>query len=186
MSEFPALKLPNLEFLDISYNKLEKINEGWVGHEKLRIIKSVDNKFKNLNAFKNLPKLEELYLGNNSISNLNGWENLPSLRKLHLRKNKIEKVEEELPELPALEYLNLRSNKIANLETIERLFQFAELKDLNLLNNPVYTEATSFNIFMAEVLTKNVKLTRFCKTKVTEPELLEAVYLGKFKWEKSE
>lgn len=121
-NDFPALKLPNLEYLDISYNKLEKVNEGWVGHEKLRIIKSVENKFKNLTPFKNLPKLEELYLANNAITNFNGWEGLGSLRKLHLRKNKIEKIEEELPELPALEYLNLRSNNIPDLETVERLF----------------------------------------------------------------
>ena len=27
--EMPALKCPKLEYLDISYNKLEKVNEGW-------------------------------------------------------------------------------------------------------------------------------------------------------------
>ena len=27
--EFPAIKLPKLEHLDVSSNKLEKINEGW-------------------------------------------------------------------------------------------------------------------------------------------------------------
>ena len=49
--EMPALKLPKLEYLDISYNKLEKVNEGWL-----------DNKFKNLAPFKSMPKLEELYM----------------------------------------------------------------------------------------------------------------------------
>ena len=34
-----------------------------IGHfQKLRIIKSVDNKFKNLAPFKSMPKLEELYM----------------------------------------------------------------------------------------------------------------------------
>jgi Leucine-rich repeat (LRR) protein len=28
-TELAAFKLPKLEYLDISYNKLEKINEGW-------------------------------------------------------------------------------------------------------------------------------------------------------------
>ena len=61
-ADLPALKCPKLEYLDISYNKLEKINEGWTGHERLRIVKSIDNKFKNLAPFKSMPKLEELYM----------------------------------------------------------------------------------------------------------------------------
>lgn len=60
--ELPAIKLPKLEYLDISYNKVEKVNEGWTGHANLRILKSIDNKFKNLAPFKQMPKLEELYL----------------------------------------------------------------------------------------------------------------------------
>lgn len=64
-SELPALKCPKLEYLDISYNKLEKVNEGWAGHPSLKIFKSIDNKFKNMAPFKNLPKLTELYLANN-------------------------------------------------------------------------------------------------------------------------
>lgn len=55
--EFPAFKLPKLEYLDVSYNKLEKINDGWAGHPSLKILKGVDNKFKNLAVAKNLPKL---------------------------------------------------------------------------------------------------------------------------------
>ena len=61
-TEFPAFKIPKCDYLDISFNKLEKVNEGWAGHDNLKIIKSVDNKFKNLAPFKNLPRLEELYL----------------------------------------------------------------------------------------------------------------------------
>jgi len=56
-TEMAAFKLPKLEYLDVSYNKLEKINEGWTGHANLKVLKSVDNKFKNFNAFKGLPKL---------------------------------------------------------------------------------------------------------------------------------
>jgi len=60
--EFAAFKCPNLEYLDVSFNKLEKVNDGWGGHPKLKILKSIDNKFKNLSTFKNMPKLECLYL----------------------------------------------------------------------------------------------------------------------------
>ena len=59
--EFPAIKLPKLEYLDVSSNKLEKINEGWQGHPNLKIFKCGDNKFKNMQLFKGLPKLTELY-----------------------------------------------------------------------------------------------------------------------------
>ena len=183
-SEMPALKLPKLEYLDISYNKLEKLNEGWTGHANLRIVKSVDNKFKSLAAFKNMPRLEELYMASNSISNLTGWESLPVLKKLHLRRNKIEKIEEELPELPAIQYINLRSNKIPNMEVLERLYQFPTLVDINVLNNPVESNATSFNLLIAEVLIKNVKIQRFCKQPIEESHKLEGWYLAQYRHEK--
>ena len=89
-TEWPAIQCPKLDYLNISGNKLDKVNEGWTGHPTIRIISAVDNKFKNLSNFKNLPKLEELYLASNLISSLTGWEGgLPSLRRLHLRRNKI-------------------------------------------------------------------------------------------------
>jgi Leucine-rich repeat (LRR) protein len=69
----------------------------------MKILKSIDNKFKNLAPFKNMPKLEELYASNNMIATLTGGEGLVSLKKLHLRHNKIDKIEEEgVPEFPSL------------------------------------------------------------------------------------
>lgn len=50
-----AFKLPKLEYLDISFNKIEKVDDGWTGHPTLKVFKSIDNKFKNMNAFKNMP-----------------------------------------------------------------------------------------------------------------------------------
>jgi Leucine-rich repeat (LRR) protein len=87
------------------------------------VLKSVENKFKTIAVFKNMPKLEELWASNNNIASLVGLDGVPALKKLHLRHNKIEKIEEEgLPDLQALEYLNLRTNKIADLENLFRLF----------------------------------------------------------------
>jgi protein phosphatase 1 regulatory subunit 7 len=99
ITEFPALKLAKLEYLDIGYNKLEKVNEAWNGHPTLRILKTIDNKFKSIALFKALPKLEELYMGNNLVTALSGWDTIPAVKKLHLRRNKIEKIDEELPPL---------------------------------------------------------------------------------------
>lgn len=121
-TELSAIKVPKLEYLDISFNRLEKINESWTGHPNIKILKTIDNKFKNLAPFKDMPKLEELFLSTNVVASISGWESLPGLKKLNLRKNKIEKIEEELPSLEGLLYLNLRGNKISNMEQVARLF----------------------------------------------------------------
>jgi hypothetical protein len=42
------------------------------------------------------------------------------------------------------------------------------------------------NVLIAEVLIKNPKVQRFCKVRVTDANKLEAVFLAKFNWEKSE
>lgn len=186
ITELPAFKLAKLEYLDIGYNKLEKVNDGWTGHQTVRVLKSIDNKFKALSVLKAMPKLEELYMASNMITSLSGWETMPALKKLHLRRNKIEKVDEDLPNLEQLEYLNLRANKISTLEPIERLFKNEKLRDINVLNNPVEQNASSFNVLVAEILIKNPKMKRFCKHTITEANQLEAVYLAKFKWGKSE
>ena len=184
--ELPAIKLPKLEYLDISYNKVEKVNEGWTGHANLRILKSIDNKFKNLAPFKQMPKLEELYLQANAVTALAGWESLPELRKLNLRRNKIEKIDEEMPAMEKLEYLNLRANKLTEMAMVERLYVFPKLIDLNVINNPVEQAASSFNVFLAEVLCKRPSMKRFCKVDVAESNLLEATFLAQFKHEKAE
>lgn len=186
IAEMPAFKLPKLEYLDISNNNLEKINDGWQGHQNVRVFKTIGNKFKSLAQFKAMPKLEILYAAQNQFTALVGWEGMPAIKRLHLRRNKIEKVDEELPPAESLEYLNLRANKIGAQDQLERLFKNPMLKDINVLNNPVETQASSFNVLLAEVLAKNPKLKRFCKHDVLEANLLEAVYYKQFKWNRSE
>ena len=76
-TELVGIKVPKLEYLDISYNRLEKLNDSWTGHPNVKIVKSIDNKFKNLAPFKDMPKIEELYLESNVITGINGFESLP-------------------------------------------------------------------------------------------------------------
>lgn len=137
ISELPAIKLPKLEYLDVGFNKLEKVNDGWTGHPNIKIFKSVDNKFKSLTVFKQMPQLTEFYLANNSISALTGWDQFPLLKKLHLRRNKVEKYDEELPAHENLESINLRSNKVSSFEFLVQLLKLEKLSDVNVLNNPV-------------------------------------------------
>jgi hypothetical protein len=105
---------------------------------------------------------------------------------LHLRRNKVEKFEEEMPPLDGLKYLNLRGNKLSSLEQIQKLFQFSNLADLNILGNPVEKITTSFNLLIAEVLILNPKVKRFCKVEITDAHKLEAIYLAKYRWTKQE
>ena len=137
-----------------------------------------------------MEKLEELYLASNQITALSGWESLPQLRILHLRRNKIEKIEgggeTELPPLESLQAINLRSNKIASKDAVKNLFQFPNLTDINVINNPVDQNETSFNMLLADMLIKRPQLKRFCKTVIEESHLLEAVYLARYRHEKEE
>ena len=114
-TELVPFKLPKLDYLDISYNRIEKINENWTGHPNVKILKTIDNKFKSLAPFKDMPMLTELFLAQNMVSSISGFEAMPTLKKLNLRKNKIEKLEEELPSLESLTYLNLRGNRLTSL-----------------------------------------------------------------------
>ena len=65
---------------------------------------------------------------------------------------------------------------------VYRLFQFPNLKDINIINNPVELGYSSFRLLMAEILVKNPKVERFCKREVTESNKLEAVHLANHKW----
>lgn len=60
------------------------------------------------------------------------------------------------------------------------------MKDINVLNNPVEQNSTSFNMLVAEVLIKKPKIERFCKHRITETNLQEALYLAQYKWQKAE
>ena len=190
-NELSAFKCPKLEYIDISFNKIEKVNEGWQGHPTLKVFKSIDNKFKNLNAFKNMPKLTELYLANNVIASLTGVEGLPALKKLHLRHNKVEKIEDEVPfeeMYPALEYLNLRTNKVPTMEDLYKLIKFPALVDLNMLNNPCELAMSSMEIMICQVLSNqpSPKIKRFCKLEITDVHRLNAVFFADYQWRKSE
>ena len=110
-----------------------------------------------MNAFKGMPKLEELYLANNVIASLTGVEGLTALKKLHLRHNKIEKIEDEVPfeeMYPALEYLNLRTNKVPEMDDVHKILKFPALVDLNILNCPIELTFSSMNILICKVLSK--------------------------------
>jgi len=103
-------------------------------------------------------------MANNAVTVLGGWEGMPALKRLHLRRNKVEKVQEEdFVPLEQLEYLNLRANKIPSMEVFEKLLKNPVCFDISVLNNPVEQNCSSFNVLMADVLSRQPKMVRFCK-----------------------
>lgn len=80
----------------------------------------------------------------------------------------------------------MRSNKILNIEQVSKLFVFPNLTDINVLSCPVEKNSSSLNLLIAEILILNPKVRRFCKVEITDQNKLEAVYLARFRWEKSE
>ena len=72
------------------------------------------------------------------------------------------------------------------MEDVYRLFNMPQMSDINVINNLCELSFSSMNIMIGQVLQKNPKIKRFCKVAITDSHRLEAVYLGKFIWLKSE
>lgn len=83
--------------------------------------------------------LESLSLINVGLTTLKGFPNLAGLRKLELSDNRIPGGLNNLSGCPKLAYLNLSGNKIKDIETLEPLKSFSELKNLDLFNCEVTT-----------------------------------------------
>ena len=185
ISELIPITPPKLEYLEINDMKIDKY-ETWTGHPTIRILKAEDNKFKSLSVIKDMPMLEEAYLSGNQINSFSGYDNVGSLKKLILQRQKVDKIEEELPEMPALETLDLSENRINSLDDLKNIFQFATLTDLNILGTPLETNATSFNMLLAEIMILFHGLGRFWEVDVTEQHKYEGLYLAEYRWRKAE
>ena len=185
IAELTPIMVKSLEYFDITDNKIEKYDT-WNGHPTVRIFKAVDNRFKNLSVIKDMPNLQEAYLALNPITSFTGYENVGNLKILHLRKTKIDKFEEELPEMISIESINLRETKVSSLTGLKNIFQFGSLRNLNILETPLETEATSFNMLLAEIMILYRGLERFWKVTVTEQHKYEGLFLAEYRWRKSE
>jgi len=143
-----------LEHLDLSRNKIEKINnlrplerlkklnfrENSIKHIEnldhmvnLRELDLSDNKIMIIQALYNLRRLEVLNLNNNQIDKMEGLDRLKDLVILKLNRNPIEKIENIL-DLRQLETLMLAKTKIKKIEGVNRL---KNLRELNLALNQI-------------------------------------------------
>lgn len=78
--------------------------------------------------------LETLSLINVGLTSLKGFPKLPNLKKLELSDNRISGGLNLLSGSPKLTHLNLSGNKIKDLETLEPLKEFKNIKNLDLFN----------------------------------------------------
>lgn len=81
--------------------------------------------------------LESLSLINVGLTSLKGFPKLSSLKKLELSDNRISGGLNLLDSSPKLTHLNLSGNKIKDLDTLQPLKEFKNLKSLDLFNNEV-------------------------------------------------
>ncbi|KAF7388910.1 hypothetical protein HZH66_010047 [Vespula vulgaris] len=81
--------------------------------------------------------LEVLSLINVGLTSLKGFPKLPNLKKLELSDNRISGGINLLHMSPKIDYLNLSGNKIKDIDTLQPLKEFKNLKYLDLFNNEV-------------------------------------------------
>ena len=131
-----ASTLTEIEILDLSNNKIEKIEN--LG--KLTNLKELylnNNRIEKIENLDNLLTLEKLYLNENLIMGIGKLHNLHSLQELNLNNNKIEKIENllffnsGLNQLSSLKISYNQIKKIKNLDFLENL------KELTLTNNEI-------------------------------------------------
>ncbi|XP_062575621.1 acidic leucine-rich nuclear phosphoprotein 32 family member A-like isoform X2 [Saccostrea cucullata] len=79
-------------------------------------------------------ELESLSLINVGLTSLKGFPSLPKLQKLELSDNRIQSGLHNLQGCPNLTHLSLSGNKIKEIDTLEPLKNFSELKHLDLFN----------------------------------------------------
>lgn len=84
--------------------------------------------------------LESLSLINVGLTSLKGFPSLANLKKLELSDNRISAGLNNLSGCPNLTHLSLSGNKIKDLDTLEPLKSFANLKSLDLFNCEVTNE----------------------------------------------
>ena len=136
----------NISSVDLSYNKIVRLEKGIIVNQHLRemnfehneIIEIEDDTFINTN-------LTSLKLSHNQLTNTTFAATLPpTLREIHLNDNKITEISgKSFLKLNKLENLLLRKNHITKIHK-DSLEGLSALKNLNLMSNRLKIDAGSF------------------------------------------
>jgi len=141
--------LPNLEFLDLSFNELESLEELPSG--KITTLNLSNNRLVDI-KFEVCDSLHRLDLSNNGIKTIpSRLSSFSSLKVLDLSFNMLDNLQEIHEHLPCkiLTSLNLEGNQlncVSSLIELRNLASLISLSSLNLGGNPLEDFATSRNI----------------------------------------
>ncbi|KAJ8598932.1 hypothetical protein CTAYLR_009842 [Chrysophaeum taylorii] len=127
--------LPNLIFLDLYNNCIERLSKDMEHVPTLRVLMLGKNRIKQIAHLEKLSKLDVLDLHSNAISKIEQLESLTELRVLNLAGNKLT-VLEELSSLQSLTELNVRRNQIEKAHDLDAL---SALQRVFLSNNRIST-----------------------------------------------
>jgi len=155
--------LSHLEVLNVSHNRIPRMF-GLEGLTSLKALILGNNEIVNIRNLNKCTELNTLVMSNNKVEELKGISQLTKLKKLSISHNQIRSIPDtlakhyELTELrlnankitalpDSLEYnknlavLDIGNNLIRDLEDIQVLGKLRQLKNLNLLGNPLHQTA---------------------------------------------
>ena len=136
---------PNVENLDLSSNRIDRIEIGALRHlTNLKTLDLSDNRLTSLTTpapWSNLSSIRELYLQGNSLDRLPDFAGLPNLVALNLSRNGVADLNDNsFGNLGELVALDLSHNRIV-LVNDDAFFGLKSLQVLTLTNNRIQTIA---------------------------------------------
>ncbi|XP_044585637.1 acidic leucine-rich nuclear phosphoprotein 32 family member A isoform X2 [Cotesia glomerata] len=147
---FPALFYYYTSIYESRSNEIHKCDYSIISIHRRQITEFVLDNCRSTNIVgltDEFVALKSLSLINVGLTSLKGFPVLPNLRKLELSDNRISGGLNFLLSSPKLTHLNLSGNKIKDLETLQPLKEFQNLKNLDLFNN----EATEMDNYREKV-----------------------------------
>eukprot|EP00250_Pteridium_aquilinum_P007617 c17288_g1_i2 orf=559-3783(+) len=199
-----GLLCPKLEVLDLGSNNL--VSLGWseesafFGLRCLRVLDVGQNQLKgrslweglrhcplllslvaSRNRLEELPThdgsvfLRELWLNGNSIRCFSCTAWLPNLQRLYLQDNEIDTL---MPiwGFPALEVLDLSFNKISQVQQLQQLGCFSNLRSLQLNDNPV-AELPNYTVRILEAIPWLIELDNEPLTEYSRVQAVQDIFL---------
>ncbi|XP_028255270.1 leucine-rich repeat and guanylate kinase domain-containing protein [Parambassis ranga] len=154
--------------LDLDYNSLSEIC-GLQQCCRLRHLSLAHNKISRISGLDGLP-LAHLCLRGNQLERIEGLEHLKNLQSLDLSQNRITSLS-GLQNLHLVGFINLEKNLVAEIEECKHIHNLLQLRDLNLLGNPM-EEQPDYRLAVIFLLQH---LTVLDQEKVTAEEKVSAV-----------
>jgi Leucine-rich repeat (LRR) protein len=163
------INIPDLEYLDISFNEL--VDLGGLAQAsnllELKILRLSNNKIQKINFLSHLPKLFEVDLSKNFIKNIDKTSfNIPNVISNLKIEDNIIKTLANIEALQCLTKLSLNGNKLTDLNEIDRLIGMNYLEELALFNTPLCKK----NLYRQNIVKKLTKLKILDNAEITIEE----------------